>query len=121
MAALRRFPGATGARIELTPTECAADRSWPVGSTKQNDLGLFDMHGNVWYWCQERYEDYGQGGSRFEDSDDLLSIDDKDSRVLRGGSLINLARFVRSALRMKDKPASHAEDFGFRPARTFAP
>jgi formylglycine-generating enzyme required for sulfatase activity/tRNA A-37 threonylcarbamoyl transferase component Bud32 len=38
----------------------ADERTWPVGRKKPNDLGLFDMHGNVYAWCQERYRDYAE-------------------------------------------------------------
>src|SRR5438094_7675754 len=33
----------------------SAGHTWPVGMLKPNDLGLFDMHGNVYTWCQERF------------------------------------------------------------------
>ena len=36
------------------------DRSWPVGSKKPNDLGLFDVNGNVFTWCQERIQSVSQ-------------------------------------------------------------
>jgi formylglycine-generating enzyme required for sulfatase activity/tRNA A-37 threonylcarbamoyl transferase component Bud32 len=39
----------------------AHERTWPVGGKKPNDLGLFDLHGNVYTWCQESYRDYSEG------------------------------------------------------------
>src|SRR5207248_6294887 len=38
--------------------ENSGDMTWPVGRKKPNDLGLFDMQGNVWCWCQEQYRAY---------------------------------------------------------------
>ncbi len=88
-------------------------KSRPVGSLKPNDLGLFDMHGNVWEWCQDAYEaQEGGDGKGIED------IRDANRRVLRGGSFDYPASYVRSALRYNDVPTNRYGGNGFRPART---
>jgi formylglycine-generating enzyme required for sulfatase activity len=99
----------------------SGERSRPVGSKKPNDFGLFDMHGNVWNWCQESYKPYPQGPSEkiFEDIEDTLSVDKQASRVLRGGSYNNRAANVRCAYRNEDAPTHRNGYVGFRPARTF--
>jgi formylglycine-generating enzyme required for sulfatase activity len=102
----------------------AADRSWPVGRKKPNDLGLFDMHGNVWSWCQEEFKNYSkdQGGKLLEDKESGLLISDKSSRVLRGGSFVNQASLVRSANRFVNLPTLQSHyGVGFRPSRTLSP
>ena len=93
----------------------ASNRSWPVGSLKPNDFGLFDVHGNVWQWCQERY----QSNSLEEDREDrLLLVTTKENRVLRCGSFINHAVYARSACRNGIVPTFRFLSVGFRPART---
>jgi formylglycine-generating enzyme required for sulfatase activity len=101
----------------------SGERSRPVGLKKPNDLGLFDMHGNVWSWCQESYRDYPapNDGEPIEDKEDNLMIDPSVSRLLRGGSFNNRAVLVRSALRDRGVPAFRGDLIGFRPARTFTP
>jgi formylglycine-generating enzyme required for sulfatase activity len=98
-------------------------RTWSVGSKKPNDLGLFDLHGNVYSWCQERYKGYPQGqrGQANEDTEDTLPITVQDARVVRGGSFNEPASGVRSALRFGDVPTFRTYVFGFRLARTFTP
>ena len=101
----------------------AQDRTWPLGSKKPNDLGLFDLHGNVYTWCQESHRDYPapKDGEVVEDKEDVLSIDRTSHRVLRGGSFGHLASFVRCANRDRFAPTLRGDDVGFRPARTFTP
>lgn len=48
----------------------ANDHTWPVGSLKPNDLGLFDTLGNCYTWCQESYRSYPQSGQQVEDVED---------------------------------------------------
>src|SRR5262249_34825436 len=99
----------------------SGERSWSVGIKKPNDLGLFDMHGNVWTWCQETFAAYStmKDGERIEDKEDIYSINNQNSRVVRGGSFDNQASNVRSADRNRDAPADRSNDTGFRPARTY--
>ena len=102
-------------------TKNSGERSWPVGSLKPNDFGLFDMQGNVFTWCQDAYTNYvsGQGGQATEDIEDASPPFDKVRRVLRGGSFSSPASNVRSAYRSNLVPTSRDLNGGFRPARTY--
>ncbi len=62
------------------------ERTWPVGSLKPNDLGLFDVQGNAFTWCQESFKGYPQGEEVSEDKEDVLTIVSTNNHVLRGGS-----------------------------------
>jgi serine/threonine protein kinase/formylglycine-generating enzyme required for sulfatase activity len=86
----------------------AAATSHPVGSLKPNDLGLFDMHGNVWQWCQEA----------FERNADKEALADQVNRIVRGGSYVNGVAGAYSANRTGIEPAAVHVHVGFRPART---
>ena len=89
-----------------------------MGSKKPNDFGLFDVHGNVFTWCQERIQAYpnSKENEAYEDKEDILSIS-LDNRVLRGGSFAVQASIVRSAFRNGVVPTYRSDgDVGLRPA-----
>jgi formylglycine-generating enzyme required for sulfatase activity len=82
-----------------------------VTSFKPNAFGLYDMHGNVYEWCQDWYHDSYVGapvdGSAWE-------LPKGSARVLRGGSWSLFARSCRSAYRSSNKPDSCNRFQGFR-------
>jgi formylglycine-generating enzyme required for sulfatase activity len=88
------------------------DKTHPVGQRKPNAWGLYDMHGNVWEWVQDRYGDYPAGPV----TDPTGSASGK-RRVLRGGSWSYNAGFTRSAFRNYFNPGFRYNDVGFRVAR----
>jgi formylglycine-generating enzyme required for sulfatase activity len=99
----------------------------PVGSLMPNDLGLFDMLGNVDEWCLDRFADFPpeKPGRAREDQEAMMDItggiQKLDNRVLRGGSFYALPRYVRSANRYRAGPNNRNNDrVGFRVARTVA-
>jgi serine/threonine protein kinase/formylglycine-generating enzyme required for sulfatase activity len=98
----------------------SSDRSWPVGSLKPNDFGLFDTLGNVWQWCQESFRNdlIGPGREPIDDREDAPDIGAKDERVLRGGSFVNQNVYARAASRTGIVPTFRFWSTGFRVART---
>ncbi len=67
----------------------------PVGTFPPNAFGLYDMHGNVWEWCQDTWHSNYDGAP----TDGSAWVSENDDHILRGGSWINDPRNCRSASR----------------------
>jgi formylglycine-generating enzyme required for sulfatase activity len=76
----------------------SGDITHPVGQKLPNAWGLYDMHGNVWNWCQDWF-DYYTGGLALDPQGPSNPTFFPRSNVIRGGRWSALARFCRSAER----------------------
>ncbi|MBF0229691.1 MAG: SUMF1/EgtB/PvdO family nonheme iron enzyme [Desulfamplus sp.] len=85
----------------------------PVKTKTPNYWKLYDMHGNVWEWCQDWYGAYPSGSVT-----NPVDASSGSSRVLRGGSWFNSAANCRSADRLGGTPDGRFDDFGFRLVRS---
>jgi formylglycine-generating enzyme required for sulfatase activity len=99
----------------------AEDRAWPGGQLRPNDLGLFDALGNAYEWAADPAVPYDTSQAEDRESAGHLTIDDRQNRVLRGGSFIFSPAYVRSARRVDVRPGYRLDAFGFRPVRTLPP
>jgi len=91
------------------------DHACVCGTLLPNDLGLSDMLGNAWEWCQERWTDYQPGRA----DSPIDNIIDDSHRLIRGGSFTRPPSSVRSADRYGGAPSMGIFNEGFRPARTY--
>ncbi|MDP8239915.1 MAG: formylglycine-generating enzyme family protein [Candidatus Hatepunaea meridiana] len=82
-----------------------------VGSFAPNSWSLYDMHGNVWEWCEDWYHDSYRSAP---DNGSAWVSPSGSSRVLRGGSWARDPRYCRSAYRRFVYPDNRNDLYGFR-------
>jgi len=84
--------------------ESAEVKSYPC-----NDWGLYEMHGNVWEWCEDAWQKH-LGHQAVQDP----WQQSVSARVARGGSWRGDGGGVRSAIRSRRRPGLRSDDLGFR-------
>jgi formylglycine-generating enzyme required for sulfatase activity len=112
-----------GRGVELLPRygwymRNADDRAWEVGALRPNELGLFDTLGNATEWCGDGAQVYETDRTDDTEVVELLQIDERLSRRIRGGAFSSRADTMRSACRNYDRPGVRTVTTGFRPVRT---
>ena len=112
-------PGGDGL-VNFSANGDGFEKTAPVGRFKPNGYGLRDMAGNLWEWCQDRYDDgyYATGPVENPQGSNEL---DKRVRILRGGSWFSGPGFLRASSRFGLEPDFRGFNFGFRLARTLRP
>ena len=91
----------------------AKETTHRVGEKQANGWGLYDMHGNVWEWCEDWYGSYPKGKAV-----DPSGPEEGTHRVIRGGGCYSESHDCRSAGRNGFEPGDRNEILGFRLLRT---
>lgn len=89
-----------------------------VGIFPANNYGLYDVHGNVWEWCEdhwhENYIEAPTNGQPWLEKETSLDSEEEIPRVIRGGSWDDTAYYCRSGVRLWALPSFKGKLIGFR-------
>jgi formylglycine-generating enzyme len=85
----------------------------PVGQKLANELELYDMSGNMWEWCWDRFGNYSSSSRT-----DPTGPDSGSERVIRGGCFNDFEDLLRVTSRLNEPPSTSYNKLGFRPVRT---
>ncbi len=117
---LERYCFGTG-RATLTEYAWFRDNAMgtthPVGEKLPNNFGLFDMHGNIWEWCQDRWDAAAYSHSP---TDDPQVTSGEAVYLFRGGGSFFPAALLRATHREGHEPQYHSASIGFRVAASVA-
>jgi formylglycine-generating enzyme required for sulfatase activity len=94
----------------------SGSKTHPVGQKQPNAFGLYDMHGNVWEWCEDQWHDSYNGAPTDGRAWTDISATGSD-RVFRGGGWGYYAVICRSADRHNGAPGDRGDYVGFRLVR----
>jgi formylglycine-generating enzyme required for sulfatase activity len=98
-------------KTKKTKIEITNRQTHPVGQKKPNELGIYDMSGNIWEWCEDTWHDNYKNAP----NNNSAWVDEKyANRVLRCGSWRNYSEYCRTALRGYNSPTYRSNYNGFR-------
>lgn len=111
--------GKGNANCDVCGSRWDLQQTAPVGSFKPNAFGLYDLHGNVWEWVEDRWHDGYHGAPM--DGTAWVESGDPNFRIIRGGSWRNEPELLRADARVKRIIGVRFDTLGFRVARTLSP